>query len=51
MIDLYVWDMDHTIIDNDCDVSWKKFLVEKKIAPESDFEEADSSMKTTVIRP
>ena len=41
MIDLYVWDMDHTIIDNDCDVSWKKFLVEKKIAPESDFEEAD----------
>lgn len=26
------WDMDHTVIDNDCDVSWKRFLVERGIA-------------------
>lgn len=23
----HYWDMDHTIIDNDCDVSWKEFLI------------------------
>ena len=32
------WDMDHTLIDNDCDVSWKLFLVEKGIAPRSDLD-------------
>jgi HAD superfamily hydrolase (TIGR01490 family) len=30
------WDMDHTLLDNDCDVSWKLFLIGKKIAPEDD---------------
>jgi HAD superfamily hydrolase (TIGR01490 family) len=28
--------MDHTLMDNDCDVSWKLFLVGKGIAPSSD---------------
>ncbi len=32
------WDMDHTILDNDCDVSWKIFLIEKGIAPGDDLE-------------
>ena len=27
--------MDFTIVENDCDVSWKEFLVDKKIAPKS----------------
>ncbi|NQU43928.1 UvrB/UvrC motif-containing protein, partial [bacterium] len=32
-IDIVFLDMDHTLIDNDCDVSWKEFLVEIKVAP------------------
>ncbi len=24
---IYLFDMDHTLIDNDCDVSWKQFVV------------------------
>ncbi|HSV98276.1 MAG TPA: HAD-IB family hydrolase [Spirochaetota bacterium] len=32
------WDMDHTILDNDCDVSWKLFLIEKGIAPRGDLD-------------
>lgn len=32
------WDMDHTLLDNDCDVSWKLFLIEKGMAPRSDLE-------------
>lgn len=30
------WDMDHTIIANDCDVSWKEFLIGAGLAPASD---------------
>jgi HAD superfamily hydrolase (TIGR01490 family) len=30
---IYFFDMDHTLINNDCDVSWKSFVVEQKIAP------------------
>lgn len=40
-LSIHFWDMDHTIINNDCDVSWKEFLVENKIAPESDRQLAD----------
>lgn len=36
MIKLYIFDMDGTLIDNDCDVSWKEFLVSEGIAPRSD---------------
>ncbi|HNU90391.1 MAG TPA: HAD family hydrolase [Spirochaetota bacterium] len=32
------WDMDHTLLDNDCDVSWKLFLIEKGIAPREDLD-------------
>ncbi len=35
------WDMDHTLIDNDCDVSWKVFLVEEGLAPQQTLEEAE----------
>ena len=34
-LSIHFWDMDHTIINNDCDVSWKEFLIQEKIAPES----------------
>ena len=40
-LSIHFWDMDHTIINNDCDVSWKEFLVDKKIAPASDTQLAD----------
>lgn len=30
------FDMDHTLIDNDCDVSWKEFLIDLRIAPENE---------------
>lgn len=33
--------MDHTLIENDCDVSWKEFLVRHGIAPVSACEEAE----------
>lgn len=33
---IHFWDMDHTVVGNDCDVSWKLFLIEKGLAPESD---------------
>jgi len=36
MLKLYIFDMDGTLIDHDCDVSWKKFLVAEGIAPRSD---------------
>lgn len=32
---LYFWDMDNTVMNNDCDVSWKQFLIQKRIAPEN----------------
>ncbi len=28
---IHFWDMDHTIINNDCDVSWKEFMILKKL--------------------
>ena len=31
--EFYFFDMDHTLIDNDCDVSWKDFMVAEKLAP------------------
>lgn len=39
-VDVVFFDMDHTLIDNDCDVSWKEFLVEKGLAPANEREEA-----------
>jgi len=33
------FDMDHTLIDNDCDVSWKEFLVEEGLAPRSELDD------------
>ncbi len=30
--ELYLFDMDYTLIQNDCDISWKKFLVKKGLA-------------------
>jgi len=37
---IYFFDMDHTLIDNDCDVSWKSFVVEQKLAPSDALERA-----------
>jgi HAD superfamily hydrolase (TIGR01490 family) len=31
-ISIYFFDMDHTLVDNDCDVSWKTFLIEEGLA-------------------
>jgi HAD superfamily hydrolase (TIGR01490 family) len=38
---VHFWDMDHTIIDNDCDVSWKEFMIIKGFATENAREQAD----------
>jgi len=38
---LRFWDMDHTLIDNDCDVSWKSFLIAKGRAEPDAEERAD----------
>ena len=38
MIRLHIFDMDGTLVDNDCDVSWKVFLVNAGIAPREDLE-------------
>lgn len=38
---MYFFDMDHTLIDNDCDVSWKQFLVQEKLAPQDALKTAD----------
>lgn len=38
---VHFWDMDHTIINNDCDVSWKEFMIEKGLATEEAREKAD----------
>ena len=35
------WDMDHTMINNDCDVSWKDFVIAHGLADESAREKAD----------
>lgn len=39
-MELHVFDMDNTLIENDCDVSWKEFLVAEKQAPVSALDEA-----------
>ena len=39
--EFYFWDMDHTIIKNDCDVSWKEFLVKRGTAPQAALKRAD----------
>lgn len=36
MTNLHIFDMDGTLIDNDCDVSWKVFLVHIGAAPRED---------------
>jgi HAD superfamily hydrolase (TIGR01490 family) len=38
---IYLFDMDHTLIDNDCDVSWKQFVVRHSIGPADSLEKAD----------
>ena len=38
---IFFFDMDHTLINHDCDVSWKQFVVKHGLAPESDLAEAD----------
>ncbi|MEN9360815.1 MAG: hypothetical protein RL095_2350 [Verrucomicrobiota bacterium] len=38
----HFWDMDHTLIDNDCDVSWKEFLIAGGLAPASARDLAES---------
>lgn len=40
MLKLHIFDMDETLIENDCDVSWKEFLVAEGIAPRSALDEA-----------
>ena len=40
MIKLHVFDMDGTLVDHDCDVLWKKFLVDSGIAPREDREKS-----------
>ncbi len=39
--EVFFWDMDHTIINNDCDVSWKEYLHAQGIAPQNALELAD----------
>jgi HAD superfamily hydrolase (TIGR01490 family) len=39
-IDIVFYDMDHTLIDNDCDVSWKEFLIDHGLAPANERVEA-----------
>jgi HAD superfamily hydrolase (TIGR01490 family) len=41
MAEYHIFDMDYTLLENDCDVSWKEFCVAEGIAPESDIAEAD----------
>lgn len=36
------FDMDHTVLATDCDVSWKNFLVDQGLAPEADRGRADA---------
>jgi len=39
--EIYFFDMDHTLIDNDCDVSWKHFIVSEKLAGQEALDQAD----------
>ena len=41
MVKLHIFDMDHTLINNDCDVSWKQFAVKHQYADASALQEAD----------
>ena len=41
MAEFYIFDMDHTLLENDCDVSWKEFMVSCGLAPESAIAESD----------
>ena len=38
---IHFWDMDHTIINNDCDVSWKEFMIFKGLCGDEAREKAD----------
>lgn len=40
-LDVVFFDMDHTILAIDCDVSWKMFLVDKGMAPAEDSAKAE----------
>ena len=37
----HFWDMDHTIINNDCDVSWKEFMIQKGLCGPEARDKAD----------
>lgn len=39
---VFIFDMDHTLIHADCDVTWKSFAVRHHLAPESAIAEADA---------
>lgn len=41
MIELAIFDMDHTVLGIDCDHSWKYFLVDEGFAPPAHRDEAD----------
>lgn len=43
--EIFFFDMDHTMIDNDCDVSWKQFAVAEGLAPREDLDEAERFFK------
>ena len=38
---IHFWDMDHTIINNDCDVSWKEFMISKGLCGQEARDKAD----------
>lgn len=38
---IHFWDMDHTIINNDCDVSWKEFMISKGLCGPEARDKAD----------
>ncbi|MGE4563423.1 MAG: HAD family hydrolase [Victivallaceae bacterium] len=42
MNEVYIFDMDHTLIDADCDVSWKSYAVRHGLAPASALAEAEA---------
>jgi HAD superfamily hydrolase (TIGR01490 family) len=46
---IYFFDMDHTLIDNDCDVSWKQFLVNEGLAPADSMEIADGFYEDYIL--
>jgi HAD superfamily hydrolase (TIGR01490 family) len=31
--EIHFWDMDHTVLNSDCDVSWKQFAIDRGLAP------------------